>query len=47
MLGRGACGEVRLGFRIPDLKRVAIKIINKDFLDKTSLITIMSSSNMN
>ena len=29
VLGRGACGEVRLGFRIPDLRRVAIKIINK------------------
>ena len=29
VLGRGACGEVRLGFRIPDLHRVAIKVINK------------------
>lgn len=29
MLGKGACGEVRLGFRIPDLHRVAIKIICK------------------
>jgi len=29
VLGRGATGEVRLGFRIPDLQRVAIKIINK------------------
>ena len=28
-LGRGATGEVRLGFRIPDLHRVAIKIICK------------------
>jgi len=29
VLGRGAHGEVRLGFRIPDLNRFAIKIINK------------------
>jgi len=29
VLGRGATGEVRLGFRIPDLHRVAIKIICK------------------
>jgi len=29
VLGRGATGEVRLGFRIPDLHRVAIKIISK------------------
>ena len=29
VLGRGATGEVRLGFRIPDLQRVAIKIICK------------------
>ena len=29
VLGRGACGEVRLGFRIPDLHRVAIKVICK------------------
>lgn len=29
VLGRGAVGEVRLGFRIPDLHRVAIKIVNK------------------
>jgi len=29
VLGRGACGEVRLGFRVPDLHRVAIKIICK------------------
>ena len=26
LLGRGATGEVRLGFRIPDLHRVAIKV---------------------
>ena len=25
VLGKGACGEVRLGFRVPDLHRVAIK----------------------
>jgi len=42
MLGRGACGEVRLGFRIPDLKRVAIKIINKR---TCSTISSMSNSN--
>ena len=42
MLGRGACGEVRLGFRIPDLKRVAIKIINKR---TCSTINSMSNSN--
>jgi len=41
MLGRGACGEVRLGFRIPDLKRVAIKIINKR---TCSTISSMSNS---
>jgi len=29
VLGRGAHGEVRLGFRIPDLNRFAIKLINK------------------
>jgi len=29
VLGRGATGEVRLGFKIPDLHRVAIKIISK------------------
>ena len=29
VLGRGACGEVRLGFRVPDLRRVAIKIVCK------------------
>jgi len=29
VLGKGATGEVRLGFRIPDLHRVAIKIICK------------------
>ena len=29
VLGRGACREVRLGFRIPDLYRVAIKVICK------------------
>ena len=29
VLGRGAHGEVRLGFRIPDLNRFAIKIIDK------------------
>ena len=40
MLGRGACGEVRLGFRIRDLKRVAIKIINK-----RTCFSSMSNSN--
>ena len=29
MLEKGACGEVRLGFRVPDLHRVAIKVICK------------------
>ena len=29
VLGKGACGEVRLGFRVPDLHRVAIKITCK------------------
>jgi len=29
LLGKGATGEVKLAFRIPDLHRVAIKIINK------------------
>jgi hypothetical protein len=29
VLGKGACGEVRLGFRVPDLHRVAIKIFCK------------------
>ena len=42
MLGRGACGEVRLGFRIPDLKRVAIKIIKKR---TCSTISTMSNNN--
>ena len=29
VLEKGACGEVLLGFRVPDLHRVAIKIICK------------------
>ena len=29
VLGKGACGEVWLGFRVPDLHRNAIKIICK------------------
>ena len=29
VLGSGAAGQVRLAFRIPDLHRVAIKMINK------------------
>ena len=29
VLGSGASGEVRLAFRIPDMHRVAIKIIKK------------------
>ena len=40
-LGKGACGTVRLGFRIPDLHRVAIKIIEKK---KFSTISSMASS---
>ena len=36
VLGRGAYGEVRLGFRIPDLHRVAIKVICKK---KTSTVS--------
>lgn len=42
VLGKGACGEVRLGFRIPDLHRVAIKIICKRTTN-----TINNSSVMN
>jgi len=44
VLGKGACGEVRLAFRIPDLYRVAIKIINKNV---TSMASSSSSSIMN
>ena len=29
VLGKEACGEVRLNFRVPDLHRVAIKVICK------------------
>ena len=29
VLVKGACGEVTLGFRVPDMHRVAIKIICK------------------
>ena len=29
VLGKGACGEIRLGFRVPDSHMVAIKIICK------------------
>ena len=40
-LGKGATGLVRLGFRIPDLHRVAIKIIEKK---KFSTISNMAAS---
>ena len=42
VLGRGAYGEVRLGFRIPDLHRVAIKSISKKNKYTTSSQTIMN-----
>ena len=45
VLEKGACGEVRLGFRVPDLHKVAIKIICK----RTTVSTFNggdSSSNM-
>lgn len=44
VLGRGACGEVRLAFRIPDLYRVAIKIINKNV---TSMVSSSSTNILN
>jgi len=44
VLGRGACGEVRLGFRIPDLHRVAIKVICKR---TTSTVSSSSQAIMN
>merc|ERR1712117_212561 len=47
VLGRGACGEVRLGFRIPDLRRVAIKIINKKNCSTISSRTSNQESIMN
>ena len=40
-LGKGAIGTVRLGFWIPDLQRVAIKIIEKE---KFSTISSMTAS---
>lgn len=43
VLGRGATGEVRLGFRIPDLHRVAIKIICK----RTTITNTNNSNIMN
>ena len=48
VLGKGACRKIRLGFRVPDPHRVAIKIICK----RTTITTITtfnagnSSSNM-
>lgn len=36
VLGRGAVGEVRLGFRVSDMSRVAIKIIGKGMTSASS-----------
>jgi len=47
VLGRGACGEVRLGFRIPDIRRVAIKIISKRIPSPTLTGFTNSSSVLN
>eukprot|EP00096_Caligus_rogercresseyi_P002470 TRINITY_DN14602_c1_g1_i1.p1 TRINITY_DN14602_c1_g1~~TRINITY_DN14602_c1_g1_i1.p1 ORF type:complete len:378 (+),score=115.29 TRINITY_DN14602_c1_g1_i1:136-1269(+) len=44
-LGKGACGTVRLGFRIADDKRVAIKIIHKNhvnFHNRMNTVNIMN-----
>ncbi|CAB4069899.1 CHEK2 [Lepeophtheirus salmonis] len=44
-LGKGACGTVRLAFRISDDKRVAVKIIHKNhvnFHNKMNTINIMN-----
>ena len=45
VLGKGACGEIRLGFRVPDLHRVTIKIICKRTI-VTDYIDGDSSSNL-
>ena len=42
VLGRGACGEVRLGFRVPDLHRVAIKVICKRTTGTTGASSILN-----
>jgi len=41
VLGRGAVGEVRLGFRVSDMSRVAIKIIDKG-ITSTSSTSLMN-----
>jgi len=47
VLGKGACGEVRLGFRIPDLHRVAIKIVCKKTTTTTFNGGVNSTSVLN
>ena len=46
-LGMGACGEVKLGFRVPDLHRVVIKIICKHILVTTFNCGDISSNVVN